>query len=135
MARTQIVKVDERGRVLIPLYARNALSIGTGTPLLLVVDQEQKNLVMTPITEKARLATIRVLLQDVPGALAKAAQFVAEHGVDLVMSESRTLSRGRTAEWTAVADFSKTKLAPKKMAELIVKKGIAAKAEAKEMKQ
>jgi len=135
MARTQIVKIDERGRVLIPLFARNALSIGTETSLLLVVDQEQKNLVMTPITEKAKLASIKVLLQDIPGALAKAAQFVAEQGIDLVMSESRTLSRGRTAEWTAVADFSKTKLTPKKLAELIVKRGIATKAEAREMKR
>lgn len=135
MARTQIVKIDERGRVLIPLFARNALSIGTETSLLLVVDQEQKNLVMTPITEKAKLASIKVLLQDIPGALAKAAQFMAEQGIDLVMSESRTLSRGRTAEWTAVADFSKTKLTPKKLAELIVKRGIATKAEAREMKR
>jgi bifunctional DNA-binding transcriptional regulator/antitoxin component of YhaV-PrlF toxin-antitoxin module len=135
MARTQIVKIDERGRVLIPLFARNALSIGTETSLLLVVDQEQKNLIMTPITEKAKLASIKVLLQDIPGALAKAAQFVAEQGIDLVMSESRTLSRGRTAEWTAVADFSKTKLTPKKLAELIVKRGIATKAEAREMKR
>ncbi|MGQ9514416.1 MAG: ACT domain-containing protein [Thermoproteota archaeon] len=136
MARTTyMVKVDERGRILIPLYARDALSIGKNTSLLLVVDQEQKNLVITPITEKAKLATINVLLQDVPGALAKAAQFLAEQGIDLIMSESRTLSRGKTAEWSAVADLSKTKLTPKKMAEMIVKMGIATKAEVRELKQ
>lgn len=135
MARTEIVRMDDRGRVLIPIYARDALSIGPETSLLLLVDQEQKNIMLTPITEKARLATVKVMLPDVPGALAKAAQFIAEKGVDLLMSESRTLSRGKTAEWTVVADFSQTKLSPKKIAEQIVRKGIATTAKARDIKE
>jgi len=134
MARTEIVKMDDRGRVLIPIYARDALSIGPDTSLLLLVDQEQKNVVLTPITEKAKLATIRVVLPDVPGALAKAAQFIAEKGVDLIMSESRTLSRGKTAEWNVVADFSQTELTPKRIAEQIVRRGIATTAMARDIK-
>lgn len=128
MARTQIVKIDERGRILIPLYARDALSVRPETPLLFMVDHEQKNIVLTPITENVKLASIKVTLPDVPGALAKAAQFIAEKQVDLIMSESRTLARGKTAEWTAVADLSQTKLTPKKIAEQMVKRGIATKA-------
>ena len=135
MARTEIVKMDDRGRVLIPMYARDALSIGPETSLLLFVDQEQRNIVLTPITEKARLATIRVMLPDVPGALAKAAQFIAQRGVDLIMSESRTLSRGKTAEWTVVADFSQTSSSPKKIAEQIVRRGFATNASARDIKE
>jgi len=134
MARTEIVKMDDRGRVLIPIYARDALSIGSDTSLLLLVDQEQKNIVLTPITEKARLATIKIVLPDVPGALARAAQFMAERGVDLIMSESRTLSRGKTAEWNVVADLSQAKSTPRKIAEQIVRKGVATTASARDIK-
>ena len=59
---------------------------------------------------KAKLVNFKITISDSPGALAKAASILAKYGVDLLSSESRTLQRGKIAEWNAIGDISKCKL-------------------------
>jgi len=127
------VKMDDRGRILVPLAARETVGITPQTPILLVANPEERNIVLTPIPEAARLVSLQVKLPDRPGALAKAAQVVAEHGVDLLMTESRTLSRGAEAEWNAVADFAKARSSPEEVARALMETGAAKKAQSREL--
>jgi len=58
----------------------------------------------------AKLAEFQIGFGDTLGALAKAAALLAELGVDLLSSQSRTLRRGELAEWYVVGDISTCKL-------------------------
>jgi len=60
-----------------------------------------------------------------PGALAKAAKILAEQGVDLLSSESRTLRRGKSAEWVVVADVSRCECKLEELERQIIDGGAA----------
>jgi len=77
---------------------------------MLIADLDNKEVRIVPFADpEARLVEFRITFLDVPGALARAAAVLAEQGVDLLSSESRTLRRGESAEWFAIADVSKSK--------------------------
>jgi hypothetical protein len=64
-------------------------------------------------------------LSDIPGALAKAAKILADEGVDLLSSESRTLRRGTSAEWVVIADISRGQCELKDLKQKIIAEGTA----------
>ncbi|MFH1095406.1 MAG: ACT domain-containing protein, partial [Candidatus Micrarchaeota archaeon] len=45
------------------------------------------------------LVSMTIGLSDAPGSLARMAKVLADAGVDLVSSESRSVHRGQNAEW------------------------------------
>lgn len=126
MRISEIVKLDDRGRVSLPMNIRNSMGLTEGTYAMLVADLERHEIRMVPFADpEAKLAELQMAFSDVPGALAKAATILAEHRVDLLSTESRTLKRGEVAEWHVIADVSRCR---KKLAELkraIVNAGIA----------
>jgi AbrB family looped-hinge helix DNA binding protein len=108
---SEIVRIDSRGRIIIPSSLRSGLGISEGTYLMLVADLDKKEAVIVPFAHPgAKLAEFQIGLGDSPGALAKAAALLAELGVDLLSSQSRTLRRGELAEWHVVGDISSCKL-------------------------
>ena len=44
-----------------------------------------------------------------PGSLAEMAAYLAENKIDLLSSQSRTLRRGKSAEWFLIVDTSKSR--------------------------
>jgi len=101
MSRTEIAKVDSKGRLQLPSSLREFLNLKPGSDVLLSLDEPGQRLILTPSSEKA-LVSIRIAIGDSPGSLAKMAQVLASSGGDLVSSQSRSLSRGRAAEWQVV---------------------------------
>lgn len=124
--KVDIVKLDSKGRILIPIDIRRVLGLREGMHLLIVLDTERSEVRLTPFIDSGtRLAKIIVGLRDIPGALARIARILADMGVDLLFSESRTIRRGEEAEWMAVADLTNCKLDLDDMKEKLLTDGEA----------
>jgi AbrB family looped-hinge helix DNA binding protein len=105
---TQNIKVDSKGRIIIPNSFRDVLGIKFGENIVAQVDKENSRLILFPIQKKTKKMSI--ILGDIPGSLSKTAVVLARNGVDLVYTESRSSKRNKEAEWFIVADFSKVDL-------------------------
>ncbi len=126
MRMTEIVRVDSRGRITMPSSIREAVRLSEGMYVMLIADLDQKDIRITPFADpEAKLVELSIAFSDVPGALAKAANILAKQGVDLLSSESRTLRRGRSAEWVVVADVSRCKCTLEELERQIVADGAA----------
>ena len=123
---TEIVRIDSRGRVTMPSSIREAVRLSEGMYVMLIADLEEKEIRITPFADpEAKLVELRITFSDIPGALAKAANVLARQGVDLLSSESRTLRRGKSAEWVVVADVSRCKCKVEELERKIVAEGAA----------
>lgn len=117
----QNIKVDSKGRIIIPNSFRESLGIKFGENIEAYLDRENERIILFPIEKKTK--KIVLLFGDVPGSLAKAAKILSKNNVDLVYTSSRSLKRRKEAEWEVIADFSKTSM-EKLKADLRKEKGI-----------
>lgn len=121
LVATQNVKIDSKGRVIIPNSFREGLGIKAGENIEAQLDKENERIILFPIQKATKKLVIS--FSDLPGSLAKAAAVLARNNVDLVHTSSRSLKRGQEAEWAVIADFSKVEL-EKLKAELRKEKGV-----------
>ena len=99
MKIAEIVRVDSKGRITIPMVVRESLNIVEGMNLVLVADIEKREIVITPIpSSESDLYELYVELRDVPGALAHVSEKLAELGIDQVTTRCTTIKRGEVAE-------------------------------------
>ncbi len=111
MRLSEILRIDSRGRIIIPSTFRTGLGLSEGTYVMLVADMNKREARLVPFAHPgAKLAEFEIGLGDAPGALAKAAARLADLGVDLLSSQSRTLRRGELAEWYVIGDISTCKV-------------------------
>lgn len=126
MRMSEIVRIDSRGRVTMPSFIRDAVRLSEGMYVMLIAHLDEKEVRIVPFADpEAKLIEFRITFADVPGALAKAADVLAKQGVDLLSSESRTLRRGQSAEWSIIADVSKSKCRLEKLERKLVEEGAA----------
>ena len=126
MRMTEIVRIDSRGRITMPSPLREAAKLSEGMYVMLVADLDEKEVRIVPFADpEAKLIELRIAFSDMPGALAKAAKILAERGVDLLSSESRTLRRGKSAEWVVVADVSRCECKLEELERQIIDGGAA----------
>lgn len=97
------LKVDPKGRIMLPKSFRDSLGIKIGENVCLELDRKDARLLLFPIEKTDR--KLIILLQDVSGALSKVARILASHSVDIIYSESRSIKRKKEAVWAIVADF------------------------------
>ncbi|MEM3733025.1 MAG: AbrB family transcriptional regulator [Candidatus Bathyarchaeia archaeon] len=125
MKLAKIVRLDSKGRILIPSSVRIGLGLSKGMYLMIYADLNEKEIRLTPFADpKAKLVNFKITILDTPGALAKVALILAKYGVDLLSSESRTLQRGKIAEWNAIGDISKCKLSFNELRDLLKKEAL-----------
>ncbi len=87
---------------------RQIFGLKEGMYVQLNANLDEKELQIIPFADpNARLMEFRITLTDKPGALAQAAQVLAEANVNLLSTESRTTKKDENAEWIAVGDVSK----------------------------
>jgi AbrB family looped-hinge helix DNA binding protein len=128
MRMSEIVRIDSRGRITMPSSIREAVKLSEGMYVMLIADLDKKEIRIAPFADpEAKLVELSITLSDVPGALAKSASILADEGVDLLSSESRTLRRGKSAEWVVVADISRCKCKLKELEQRIAADGTAEK--------
>jgi AbrB family looped-hinge helix DNA binding protein len=108
MSSSEIGRLDSKGRLIIPSGLRDYLRLKPGSQVLVSLDEERFQIIITPASEK-KLVLMKIGLCDNPGSLAAAAKVLASEGVDLVSTESRSLSRGKTAEWRVVCSAGSVK--------------------------
>lgn len=101
-----IVRIDSKGRIIIPFHIRDYLGLKEGTELI-VSNNGRKELKIFPLLENT--AQVEILLSDTPGSLAKILDVLTAHNADILMSTSKTIERGKMAEWVAILDISECK--------------------------
>ena len=123
MRITNIVRVDSKGRITIPLFIREALDIEEGRFLVLIGDIERKEIILTPVSsEKGIVYEINVELQDRPGALADFSAVIKDLGLDILASRCSTIQRGEIGECTVIAEPIKEGLSLNAIEEELKKK-------------
>jgi AbrB family looped-hinge helix DNA binding protein len=123
---TEIVRIDSRGRITMPSNLREAVRLSEGMYVMLMADLNEKEVRIVPFADpKAKLVEFRITFSDMPGVLAKAANILAMQGIDLLSSESRTLRRGKSAEWIVIADVSRCKCELEELEQKIISEGAA----------
>ncbi len=105
MRNSNITRVDSKGRILIPIHIRKMLGADDGTEIMIIPEHDKSQVRMLPLV-RDKTAEVRILMNDVPGSLAHIADALAGHNVNIIMSESRTIMRGKLAEWDVIIDTS-----------------------------
>jgi len=106
-----IIRLDTRGRLVIPNEFRETLDLKQGDNVLLSLDSKTNTIIISPIYGKQTdLIKIQITFGDIPGSLAKIATLLSELKIDLIMTESKSYQRGTKARWDIVADISKANI-------------------------
>ncbi|MEJ5292901.1 MAG: ACT domain-containing protein [Candidatus Methanosuratincola sp.] len=104
-----IVRVDSKGRITVPLKIREELGLQSGTYVTVKLEREEKRAAISLFAgPDAHLVELHLKIPDRPGALARAAKVLGDANLDLMMSSSRTIKKGDLAEWIVVADASQS---------------------------
>ncbi|RLG88247.1 MAG: AbrB family transcriptional regulator [Thermoprotei archaeon] len=118
----EIVKVDSKGRITIPLTIREALDIHEGMTVLLIADREKKEIIVSPIPERAKLVELNLRVEDRPGVLAEITRVLADKGVDIIATRCIVIRRGELGECYMVVDLSRSLITqPRELEELLSK--------------
>jgi len=118
---TEIVRVDSKGRITIPMVIREALNIIEGMYVILIADTDKREIIVSPaISPGMDVYEIYMEIRDIPGALAEVTDFIAKQGIDLITTHCTSVRRGETAECVLVADLTNAKVKPEELkAELL----------------
>ncbi len=102
MKETEILRIDERGRLLIPIVMRKSLNLVENSNILATCDVENGEIKLTPLqfSDQQNLIKIKILMEDKTGSLAHLAKAFADKQISLVHDESIILKKGLYAEWT-----------------------------------
>jgi len=119
-----IIKLDTRGRLVIPNEFREALALKEGDDVLLSLDRKTDTITISPIYGKTTdLVKMELEFGDTPGCLAKIAEKVADLKIDLVMTESKSSQRGKKARWDVIADISKCSYSINQIKQFLLQSG------------
>jgi len=97
-----IIRLDTRGRLVIPNEFREILNLKEGAKDLVKMEIE---------------------FGDTPGCLAKIAEKIANLKIDLVMTESKSSQRGKKARWSIIGDISKCSYSVNEINQMLLQSG------------
>ena len=103
MDSSHVVKVDSKGRVLIPVDIRNHLSIGEGTEMIVVPNGDNGRFEMIPIA-KNKTAEIKLILEKL-SSFASVADALSGNSFNIILSESKRIGEELT-EWNIIVDLA-----------------------------
>jgi len=119
-----IVKLDTRGRLVIPNEYRETLDLKEGDEVLISLDNKTNTISISPIYGKpSKLVLIQIEFGDTPGCLAKIAKKIADLKIDLIMTESKSSQRGKKARWDIIADISKNSFSINEIKQKLMQSG------------
>ena len=98
------IKVDSKGRIVLPLGFRTTLGIKEGDYIFASIDEVNSAIIVSPLTEKKPFV-MDIVMADKPGTLAKLATVLAENKVDLISSRTHSLIRQKEAAWHVICVF------------------------------
>ncbi len=119
-----LVRLDTRGRLVIPTEFREILGLKEGDEVLISLDTKTDTITISPIYEGPdRLIKMEIEFGDTPGCLAKISKKIADMKIDLVMTESKSSQRRRKARWDIIADISKCSYSVNQIKQLLLQSG------------
>jgi AbrB family looped-hinge helix DNA binding protein len=119
-----IIRLDTRGRLVIPNEFREILNLKEGDEVLLSLDAKTDTITISPIYGVPKdLVKIDIEFGDTPGCLAKIAKKIADLKIDLIMTESKSSQRGKRARWDIIADISKCNISINEIKQKIIQTG------------
>jgi len=130
VVRHNIVKLDSKGRILIPYHIRELLDMDSGSEFI-IMSNYNGEVKLLPMV-KGKTAEIRILMEDKPGNLTQLTQLLGKANVDIVMSQLKVIERGHLAEWHAIADVSECPN-PKRLSTDIAKVSVVKKVTVEQM--
>lgn len=98
-------KLDSKGRIVLPLTFRNALSLNENDFIYLALNERTNSVILSAQPEE-KLWELQMEMSDEPGTLAKLAKVLMRHKVDLVSTESHSLERNQKATWRIACVFN-----------------------------
>ncbi|MEM3712875.1 MAG: ACT domain-containing protein [Thermoproteota archaeon] len=107
MPKTYLLKIDDRGRILIPQAVRDMMGLRPHSETVGTYDSERNVFTLMPVRPGGNFIRIVFRISDQPGSLARVASELASSGINLVATSSTTLVPGKLAEWEVIADVSK----------------------------
>lgn len=119
-----IIRLDTRGRLVIPNEFRETLDLKEGDNVLLSLDSKTSTIIISPVYGKPKdLIQIEIEFGDTPGCLAKIATKLAKLKIDLIMTESKSYQRGKKARWEIIADISRCSYSVSEIKQLLLQSG------------
>jgi len=119
-----IVKLDTRGRLVLPNEFREKLNLKEGDEVIISLDTRTDTITISPTYGKpSDIVKIEIEFGDTPGCLAKIASKIADLKIDLLMTESKSSQRGKRARWDIVADISKCSYSINEIKQLLMQSG------------
>ncbi|MEM2939953.1 MAG: hypothetical protein QW304_00150 [Thermoproteota archaeon] len=106
MPKTYLLKIDDRGRILIPQAVRDMMGLRPQSETLGTYNSEKNVFTLMPVRQGGNFVRIVFKISDQPGSLAKVANSLASSGINLMATSSTTLVPGKLAEWEVIADLS-----------------------------
>ena len=105
MRNTNIAKLDSKGRLLIPSHIRRFLNVGDGTEVIILPENDKAEVRILPLV-RDKTAEFRITMADSPGSLALIAEILAKYNINVLMSKSRSVVKGKVAQWDLIVDTS-----------------------------
>ncbi len=106
----EIARVDSKGRITIPARMRDLLGMYEGAYASISLGEGDQSINVSLFAgPQSKLVELRLKIPDRPGALARAARALGELNIDLLLSRSRTIKKGDTAEWVVVVDMAQSR--------------------------
>ncbi|MBI2579449.1 MAG: hypothetical protein HYW27_00930, partial [Candidatus Aenigmarchaeota archaeon] len=99
-----IARLDSKGRTIVPFHIRDYIGLKDGMELI-IVNNEKREVRIFPLVN-GNTAHLRLMMSDAQGSLSKVMNLMSRNGVDILMSMSRTIERGKLAEWSAIIDMT-----------------------------
>ena len=131
MRLNELIRIDERFRIVIPKTIRESLGLIQGQYLLISSDENEIRII--PFADPdANTVNMTITMGDFPGSLAKIADNLAEMKIDLLLGESRIIQRKKIAQWFVIADLSNCNLKLDEIKNKLLKDGSAEKVEFEE---
>jgi AbrB family looped-hinge helix DNA binding protein len=105
MKETDILRIDARGRIVIPRTMRKTLGILENSQLMVICDPDSHELKIIPLPfdQSHAFIKIRILLSDEVGALARVANVFSDLNMSLIYGETVVVKKGIDAEWSVIS--------------------------------
>jgi bifunctional DNA-binding transcriptional regulator/antitoxin component of YhaV-PrlF toxin-antitoxin module len=105
MRNTNIAKLDSKGRLLIPSHIRRFLNVDDGTEVIILPENDKAEARILPLV-RDKTAEFRITMADSPGSLALIAEILAKYNINVLMSKSRSVVKGKVAQLDLIVDTS-----------------------------
>jgi AbrB family looped-hinge helix DNA binding protein len=102
---TEILKIDSRGRIVIPRTMRKSLGLKENSQIMLISDSEAKEIKIIPLpfSEEKAFIRLKISIDDKPGSLGRIASEFGVLGISLLYGETVVIKKGIEAEWNVLA--------------------------------